>query len=160
MSQNKHYEHDCCPNSINSREAELSNPLLQNVLPGNPLYLGEAIIGGNGPSIIYNNNNNLLLNRGTYLVSYSTSAVWTTTPYGTNEAIIALVLNNEILIDSISRVQVPPQPTDVGLVPFKLNLAKTVIINVTSDCSNLRLVNESTQVMGFENTVVTIIKLH
>ncbi|MBB6623206.1 hypothetical protein [Clostridium gasigenes] len=148
-----------CNHCITSREAELSSPQLQNVFAGNPLYLGLAIVGGQGPSIIYDVTGNLFLNRGLYLVSYSTSAVWTTTPYGTNEAIIGLTLNNVLLADSVSQVEIPPQTTDVGPVPFKLNLAKTILVRVTSNYSRLKLVNESNQVMGFVNTVLTLVKL-
>ncbi|SHJ94405.1 hypothetical protein SAMN02745163_02891 [Clostridium cavendishii DSM 21758] len=149
----------CCDNHFeNINEAELSRPQLQNVLSGNLLDLGSAVIGGNGPNIIYKNGK-LVLNRGVYLVSYSTSAVWTTTPYGTNEAIIALAFNSNPLLDSVSRVQVPPQPVNVGLVPFELNLSKTILINVALNFSTLSLVNQSVAVMGFVNTVLTIVKI-
>ena len=150
---------DFCNYPRNPKEAELSNPNLQNVFAGNPLDLGTAVIGGNGPNIVFDNAGNLFLDRGLYLVSYSTSAVWTTTPYGTNEAIIALFLRNVLLTDSVSTVQVPPQPINVGLRPFKLNLSKTILVKVRLDNSSLRLVNQSTAVMGFEHTVLTIVKL-
>jgi len=48
---------------------------------------------------------------GLYLVTYSTSAVWTTLPYGTNEAIIQFKLNQTLLDGSETRVQVlTPKP--------------------------------------------------
>lgn len=147
-----------CP--INSKEAEVSNPALQNIPSESPLNLGSVVIGGNGPNIIFNGVGSLFLNRGLYLISYSTAAVWTTTPYGTNEAIIGLVLRNLLLNDSILAVQIPPQTDDVGLVPFKLNLSKTILVNVRFNNSSLMLVNKSSSVMGFENTVLTILKLN
>ena len=155
MSNKMHNHRNC---SIDSKVAEISNPNLQNIDAGNPLNLGLAVVGGNGPRIVYSGGN-LFLSRGLYLVSYSTSAVWTTTPYGTNEAIIGLTLNNTLLTDSISRAEIPPQTTNVGLVPFKLNLSKTILVRVTSNNSNLRLVNRSTSIMGFQNTVLTLVKL-
>lgn len=146
-----------CP--LNPKEAELSNPAIQNIPADSPFNLGLAVIGGNGPNIIFNGAGSLNLNNGLYLVSYSTVAVWTTTPYGTNEAITSLLLRSTLLADSVVAVQVPPQTTDVGLVPFKLNLSKTILVRVRFNNSSLMLVNKGLSSINFENTVVTILKL-
>ena len=148
-----------CTTCRNSKEAEISKPQLQNIYSGNPLDLGLAVIGGKGPFILYDTSGNLTLTRGLYQISYSTSSVWTTTPYGTNESIVLLTLNNTLLSDSISNGQIPPQPINIGPVPFKLNLSKTTLVRVNSSSANLKLVNGSTQVMGFENTTLTLLKL-
>ena len=156
---NEIYNQCSCP--IDSNVAEISNTNPQDINAGNPLNLGSAVVGGNGPSIVYDNSTgNLFLNKGLYLISYSTSAVWITTPYGTNEAIIGLTLNNGLLADSVSRVLIPPQTEAVGPIPFELNLSKTILVRVNSNHSGLKLVNESIDVMRFVNTVLTIVKLY
>lgn len=136
---------------------ETSYPGLQNIVSNNLISLGSIVNGTKtGRSIRLNGNSLILSGPGLYLVSYSTSAVWTTIPYGTNEAIIQLRLNQTLLAGSETRVQVlTPNPVENQ----KLNLAKTVLVPVTTRYASLTLINTSVQIMGFIDTTVTVVKI-
>ena len=136
---------------------ETSYPGLQNIVSNSPIFLGSIVDGTKtGKSIQLNGNRLIFCVPGLYLVTYSTSAVWTTLPYGTNEAIIQLSLNQTLLDGSETRVQVlTPQPVENQ----KLNLAKTVLVPVTIKNSVLTLISTSSKIMGFINTTVTVVKV-
>lgn len=148
---NHHHKH-CNVNTLES-----SFQAIQTIQPNNPLNLGSAILGtANGNAISFDGTNLTLNVPGLYLVSYSTSAVWTTLPYGTNEAIVQLQLNGSLLPGSrtIGTVVTPAVAHNQ-----KLNLATTVIVPVTNYYVPLKLINVSSSVMDFENTTITIIKI-
>ncbi|HEY5587678.1 MAG TPA: hypothetical protein VIK86_01840 [Candidatus Paceibacterota bacterium] len=137
---------------------ETSYPGLQNIVSNNPIFLGSIVDGTkiDRCSIQLKGNSLIFSVPGLYLVTYSTSAVWTTLPYGTNEAIIQLKLNQTLLAGSETRVQVlTPQPVE----DQKSNLAKTVLVPVTTRNSSLTLISTSLQVMGFIDTTVTVVKV-
>ena len=136
---------------------ETSYPGLQNIVSRNPLSLGSIVNGTKTGRNIQLNVNRLIFSvPGLYLVTYSTSAVWTTLPYGTNEAIIQLKLNQMLLDGSETRVQVlTPQLVENQ----KANLAKTVLVPVTTRNSSLTLISTSLQIMGFIDTTVTVVKV-
>ena len=136
---------------------ETSYPDLQNIVSNNPIFLGSIVDGTKtGRSIQLNGNRLIFSVPGLYLVTYSTSAVWTTLPYGTNEAIIQLKLNQNLLDGSKTRVQVlTPQPVE----DQKSNLAKTVLVPVTTRNSSLTLISTSIQIMGFIDTTVTVVRV-
>ena len=136
---------------------ETSYPILQNIVSNNPIFLGSIVDGTKiGRNIELRGNALIFSVPGLYLVTYSTSAVWTTLPYGTNEAIIQLKLNQTLLGGSETRVQVlTPNPVENQ----KLNLAKTVLVPVTTRNSSLTLISTSSQIMGFINTTVTVVKV-
>jgi len=152
-----------CENHCNDRPdktlatIETSYPGLQNIVSNNPIFLGSIVDGTKtGRSIQLKVNSLIFSVPGLYLVTYSTSAVWTTLPYGTNEAIIQLKLNQTLLDGSETRVQVlTPEPVENQ----KLNLAKTVLVPVTTRNSSLTLISTSIQIMGFINTTVTVVKV-
>ncbi|MGG7177332.1 hypothetical protein ACQPU1_07070 [Clostridium paraputrificum] len=137
--------------------AETSNPTLQNIISNAQILLGPIVTGTkNGMSIQSNGTSIILAVPGLYLVTYSTSAVWTTLPYGTNEAIVQLRLNQNLLAGSETRVQVlTPSPVENQ----KLNLSKTVLVPVTNVSSILSLINTSIQIMGFIDTTVTVVRV-
>lgn len=130
---------------------------LQNIPSNNQISLGSVVPGTRKGRAIDLSGSSILFNLpGLYLVSYSTSAVWTTLPYGTNEARVQLQLDGTFLEGSETRVQVlTPSPVE----DQKLNLAKTVLVPVPSHYSLLRLINLSSQIMGFINTTVTVVKV-
>jgi len=136
---------------------ETSYPGLQNIVSNSPIFLGSIVDGTKTGKNIQLNGNRLIFSApGLYLVTYSTSAVWTTLPYGTNEAIIQLKLNQTLLDGSETRVQVlTPQPVENQ----KSNLAKTVLVPVTTRNSSLTLISTSLQIMGFTDTTVTVVKV-
>lgn len=163
MSSTSSYECSDYVNHCNDRPErsldtiETSYPGLQNIVSNNPIFLGSIVDGTKTGRSIHLNANRLIFSvPGLYLVTYSTSAVWTTLPYGTNEAIIQLKLNQTLLDGSETRVQVlTPQPVENQ----KLNLAKTVLVPVTTRNSTLTLINRSLQIMGFIDTTVTVVKV-
>ena len=136
---------------------ETSYPGLQNIVSNNPIFLGSIVDGTKiGKDIQLSGSRLIFTEPGLYLVAYSTSAVWTTLPYGTNEAIIQLKLNQTLLDGSETRVQVlTPQPVENQ----KANLAKTVLVPVTARNSSLSLISTSLQIMGFIDTTVTVVKV-
>ena len=136
---------------------ETSYPDIQNIVSNSPIFLGSIVDGTKtGRSIKLNGNILIFRVPGLYLVTYSTSAVWTTLPYGTNEAIIQLELNQTLLDGSETRVQVlTPQPVENQ----KSNLAKTVLIPVITRNSSLTLISTSLEIMGFIDTTVTVVKV-
>jgi len=136
---------------------ETSYPGLQNIVSNNQIFLGTIVDGTKTGRCIQLSENKLVFSvPGLYLVTYSTSAVWTTLPYGTNEAIIQLKLNQTLLDGSETRVQVlTPEPVENQ----KANLAKTVLVPVTTRNSTLALISTSLQIMGFVNTTVTVVKV-
>ena len=136
---------------------ETSYPGLQNIVSNSPIFLGSIVDGTKtGRSIQLNGNRLIFSVPGLYLVTYSTSAVWTTLPYGINEAIIQLKLNRTLLDGSETRVQVlTPQPVENQ----KSNLAKTVLVPVIIRNSVLTLISTSSQIMGFIDTTVTVVKV-
>jgi len=136
---------------------ETSYPGLQNIVSNSPIFLGSIVDKTKTGRSIHLNGNRLIFSvPGLYLVTYSTSAVWTTLPYGTNEAIIQLKLNQTLLAGSETRVQVlTPQPVEEQ----KSNLAKTVLVPITTRNSSLSLISTSLQVMGFIDTTVTVVKV-
>mgnify|MGYP001593871274 CR=1 FL=1 len=152
-----------CDNHCNDRPdksiatIETSYPGLQNIVSNNPILLGSIVDRTKtGRSIQLKGNSLVFSIPGLYLVTYSTSAVWTTLPYGTNEAIIKLKLNQTLLAGSETRVQVlTPQPVENQ----KSNLAKTVLVPVTTRNSSLTLISTSSQIMGFIDTTVTVVKV-
>ncbi|MBU3191363.1 hypothetical protein K9O30_19110 [Clostridium bowmanii] len=136
---------------------ETSHPGLQNIVSKNPILLGSIVDRTKtGRSIQLNGNRLIFSVAGLYLVTYSTSAVWTRLPYGTNEAIIQLKLNQKLLDGSETRVQVLTPDLAENQ---KANLAKTVLVPVTTRNSSLTLINTSLQIMGFINTTVTVVKV-
>ena len=136
---------------------ETSYPGLQNIVSNNPIFLGSIVDGTKtGRNILLSEDELIFCVPGLYLVTYSTSAVWTTLPYGTNEAIIQLKLNQKLLAGSETRVEVlTPQPVENQ----KSNLVKTVLVPVTTRKSSLTLISTSLQVMGFIDTTVTVVKV-
>ena len=136
---------------------ETSYPDLQNIVSNRPIFLGSIVDGTKtGRSIQLSGNRLIFCVPGLYLVTYSTSAVWTTLPYGTNEAIIQLILNQTLLDGSATRVQVlTPDPVENQ----KSNLAKTVLVPVTTANSSLTLISTSLQIMGFIDTTITVVKV-
>jgi hypothetical protein len=136
---------------------ETSYPGLQNIVSNNPILLGSIVEGTKTGRNIQLDGNRLIFSApGLYLITYSTSATWTTLPYGTNEAIIQLKLNQTLLAGSETRVQVlTPQPVE----DQKANLAKTVLVPVTTRNSFLTLISTSLQIMGFIDTTVTVVKV-
>jgi|GEM_PF-1527612 len=136
---------------------ETSYPGLQNIVSNSPISLGSIVNGTKtGRCVRLDGNRLVFCVPGLYLVTYSTSAVWTTLPYGTNEAIIQLKLNQTILDGSETRVQVlTPQPVENQ----KSNLAKTVLVPVTTRNASLTLISTSLQIMGFIDTTVTVVKV-
>ena len=136
---------------------ETSYPGLQNIVSNSPIFLGSIVDGTKTSTNIQLSGSRLIFTEpGLYLVAYSTSAVWTTLPYGTNEAIIQLKLNRTLLDGSETRVQVlTPQPVE----DQKANLAKTVLVPVTSRNSSLSLISTSLKIMGFIDTTVTVVKV-
>ncbi|MBU3161452.1 hypothetical protein KPL37_17230 [Clostridium frigoris] len=163
MSNTSSYGSLDCANHCNDRPdkslatIETSYPGLQNIFSNSPIYLGSIVDGTKKVRSIQLKGNSLIFSvPGLYLVTYSTSAVWTTLPYGTNEAIIQLKLNQTLLNGSETRVQVlTPQPVENQ----KSNLAKAVLVPVTTRNSSLTLISTSSQVMGFINTTVTVVKV-
>ncbi|MBU3110092.1 hypothetical protein [Clostridium lacusfryxellense] len=136
---------------------ETSYPGLQNIVSNNPISFGSIVNGTNTGRCIHLDGNRLIFCvPGLYLVTYSTSAVWTTLPYGTNEAIIQLKLNQTLLDGSETRVQVLTPQLEENQ---KSNLAKTVLVPVTTSNSSLTLISASLQIMGFIDTTVTIVKV-
>ena len=154
LNYNKHCN-DRPDKSLDTLES--SYPGLQNIVSNNPIFLGTVVDGTKtGRSIQLNGNRLIFTVPGLYLVTYSTSAVWTTLPYGTNEAIIQLKLNQKLLDGSETRVQVlTPQLEE----DQKANLAKTVLVPVTTRNSSLTLISTSIQIMGFIDTTVTVVKV-
>lgn len=153
-------DHDKHCNDIPDRSLdtiETSYPGIQNIVSNNPIFLGSIVDGTKtGRSIHLNADRLIFRASGLYLVTFSTSAVWTTLPYGTNEAIIQLELNQTLLADSETRVQVlTPLPEENP----KANLTKTVLVPVTAKHSFLTLISTSLQIMGFEDTTVTVVKV-
>ena len=68
---------------------ETSYPVLQNIVSNSPILLGSIVNRTKiGRSIQLDGDKLIFCVPGLYLVTYSASAVWTTLPYGTNEAII------------------------------------------------------------------------
>jgi len=166
MSSTNSYECLDCDNHCNERPnrpdssldtIETSYPDLQNIVSNSLIFLGSIVDGTKtGRSIQLSGSRLIFSVPGLYLVTYSTSAVWTTLPYGTNEAITQLKLNQTILAGSETRVQVlTPDPVENQ----KSNLAKTVLIPVTTRNSSLTLISTSLQVMGFIDTTVTVVKV-
>ena len=136
---------------------ETSYPGLQNIVSNNTIFLGSIVDGTKTGRCIHLEGNRLVFCvPGLYLVTYSTSAVWTTLPYGTNEAIIQLKLNQTLLDGSESRVQVLTPQLEENQ---KSNLAKTVLVPVTIRNSSLTLISTSLKIMGFEDTTVTVLKV-
>jgi len=154
LNYNKHCN-DRPDKSLDTLES--SYPGLQNIVSNNPIFLGTVVDGTKtGRSIQLNGNRLIFTVPGLYLVTYSTSAVWTTLPYGTNEAIIQLKLNQTLLDGSESRVQVLTPQLEENQ---KSNLAKTVLVPVTIRNSSLTLISTSLKIMGFEDTTVTVLKV-
>ncbi|MCB2306259.1 hypothetical protein LGL08_07220 [Clostridium estertheticum] len=163
MGTTNSYECLDCDNHCNDRPdrslatIETSYSGLQNIVSNSPIFLGSVVDRTKmGRSIQLKGNRLIFSVPGLYLVTYSTSAVWTTLPYGTNEAIVQLKLNQTLLDGSETRVQVlTPQPVENQ----KSNLAKTVLVPVTTRNSCLTLISTSSQVMGFIDTTVTVVKV-
>ena len=163
MSNTNSYECSGCGNHCKDRPdkslvtIETSYPDLQNIVSNSPILLGSIVDGTKiGRDIQLIENSLIFSVPGLYLVTYSTSAVWTTLPYGTNEAIIQLKLNKKLLDGSETRVQVlTPEPVENQ----KSNLAKTVLVPITTRNASLTLISTSLQVMGFIDTTVTVVKV-
>jgi len=154
LNYNKHCN-DRPDKSLDTLES--SYPGLQNIVSNNPIFLGTVVDGTKtGRSIQLNGNRLIFTVPGLYLVTYSTSAVWTTLPYGTNEAIIQLKLNQKLLDGSETRVQVLTPQLEENQ---KSNLAKTVLVPITIRNSSLTLISTSLQIMGFADTTVTVVKV-
>ncbi|MGH4051583.1 MAG: hypothetical protein ACREVX_09555 [Clostridium sp.] len=163
MNSTSCYECSNCNKHCNDRfdrslcTIETSYPGLQNIVLNNPIFLGSIVDGTKTGRCIHLVGNSLVFSTpGLYLVTYSTSAVWTTLPYGTNEAIIKLKLNKTLLDGSETRVQVLTPQLEENQTS---NLAKTVLVPVTARNSSLTLISTSLQIMGFINTTVTVVKV-